>query len=308
MLEFEPPERPASSAAGSEAQSALLERSLRASASPIVVVDAAAADHPIVFANVAFERLTGYLLHEVIGRNCRFLQRDDRKQPELKSLRAALAAKRRATVVLRNYRRNGSLFWNHLTIAPVPDDRGRLTHYVGVLNDVTEARGERERLERKANYDALTGLPNRYMLGDRLAQMIAHAQRHGRSFAVAMIDVDGLKRVNDRLGHAAGDEVLKHVAARLAGQVRAGDMAARFGGDEFVLLLDEIDSGDGTAQAMHRLLESLSEEMPTAVGTVTITCSAGASFFPDDGTDGAMLLDAADAAMYRRKLGRAASN
>lgn len=292
-------------AAATEPQSMLLERALRASACPVVVVDVGAADHPIVFANVAFERLTGYLLHEILGRNCRFLQRDDREQPGLESLRSALGEKRPASVVLRNYRRNGSLFWNQLTIAPVPDDRGNLTHYVAVLNDVTEARAERERLERKANHDALTGLPNRYLLGDRLSRMIAHAQRHGRSFAVAMIDVDELKRVNDRFGHAVGDEVLKHVAARLAGQVRAGDMAARFGGDEFVLLLNETGSRNGTAQAMNRVLESLREEMPTTGGKVRIACSAGISFFPEDGMDGAALLDSADAAMYGRKAERA---
>ena len=307
MRPLDPASRPAATAA-TEPQATLLERALRASASPVVVVDVGTADHPIVFANVAFERLTGYLLHEILGRNCRFLQLDDREQPELESLRAALGEKRPASVVLRNYRRNGSLFWNHLTIAPVPDDRGNLTHYVAVLNDVTEARAERERLERKANHDALTGLPNRYLLGDRLSQMIAHAKRHGRSFAVAMIDVDGLKRVNDRFGHAVGDEVLKHVATRLAGQVRAGDMAARLGGDEFVLLLSDTDSRNGTAQAMDRVLESLHEDMATTGGTVRVACSVGMSFFPKDGMDGAALLNCADAAMYGRKAERASGS
>jgi diguanylate cyclase (GGDEF)-like protein len=270
---------PGNSAAAIESQATLLERALRASASPVVVVDVTVADHPIVFANIAFERLTGYLLHEILGRNCH--------------------------VVLRNYRRNGELFWNHLALAPVPDDRGRLTHYVAVLNDVTEARAERERLECKANHDALTGLPNRYLLGDRLSQMIAQAHRHGRSFAVAMIDVDGLKRVNDRFGHAVGDQVLKHVAGRLAGEVRAGDMAARFGGDEFVLLLDDTESRNGIAQAMNRFLVSLRQDVPTTHGAIHIACSVGMSFFPEDGRDGATLLNSADSAMYGRKAERA---
>ena len=299
------PASPATSVATSESQTTLLERALRASASPVVVVDVTVADHPIVFANVAFERLTGYLLHEILGRNCRFLQRDDREQPDLDSLRAALAEKRPANVVLRNYRRNGRLFWNHLAVTPVPDDRGKLTHYVAVLNDVTKVRVEREQLERKANHDALTGLPNRYLLGDRLTQMIAQAKRHGRSFAVAMIDVDGLKRVNDRFGHAVGDEVLKQLAGRLAGQVRAGDMAARFGGDEFVLLLDDTESRNGIAQAMNRVLASLQQELPTASGTVRVACSVGMSFFPEGGRDGETLLNSADSAMYSRKAERA---
>jgi diguanylate cyclase (GGDEF)-like protein/PAS domain S-box-containing protein len=294
-----------SSAAAIGSQSTLLERAMRAGVIPIVVVDVTAADHPIVFANVAFERLTGYLLQEILGRNCRFLQGDDREQPELELLRAALAEKRPASVVLRNYRRNGQLFWNHLTIAPVPDDNGKLTHYVAVLDDVTEIHAERERLQRKANHDALTGLPNRYVLGERLSQMISHAQRHGRSFAVAMVDVDGLKRVNDRFGHAVGDEVLRHVAGRLAGQVRAGDMAARFGGDEFVLLLDDTESRNGIAQAMNRVLVSLRQEVPTTRGAVRITCSVGMSFFPEDGLDGATLLNSADSAMYEGKSERA---
>jgi diguanylate cyclase (GGDEF)-like protein/PAS domain S-box-containing protein len=293
------------STAGIGSQTTLLERALRASASPVVVVDVTVADHPIVFANVAFERLTGYLLHEILGRNCRFLQRDDREQPGLDSLRAALAEKSPANVVLRNYHRNGRLFWNHLAIAPVPDDRGKLTHYVAVLNDITEARAEQERLERKANHDALTGLPNRYLLGDRLSQMVAQAHRHGRSFAVAMVDVDGLKRVNDRFGHAVGDEVLKHVAGRLAGEVRAGDMAARFGGDEFVLLLDDTESRNGMAQAMNRFLVSLRQEVPTTAGAVRVACTVGMSFFPEDGRDGATLLNSADSTMYGRKAERA---
>lgn len=299
------PPGPGTPAATFGSQTTLLERALRASASPLVVVDVTVADHPIIFANVAFERLTGYLLHEILGRNCRFLQRDDRKQPELGSLRSALAEKRPANVVLRNYRRDGKLFWNHLAITPVPDDRGKVTHYVAVLNDVTQARVERDLLERKANHDALTGLPNRYLLDDRLSQMISHAQRHGRSFGVAMIDVDRLKRVNDRFGHAVGDEVLKGLAARLAGQVRAGDMAARFGGDEFVLLLDEPESANGTAQAINRLLLSLQQEIQTTCGAVRIACSVGVSFFPGDGRDGATLLNSADSAMYGRKAGRA---
>lgn len=292
---------PGSSAAAIGSQSTLLERAMRAGVIPIVVVDVTAADHPIVFANVAFERLTGYLLEEILGRNCRFLQGDDREQPELELLRAALAEKRPASVVLRNYRRNGGLFWNHLTIAPVPDDYGELTHYVAVLDDVTEIRAEREWLQRKANHDALTGLPNRYVLGERLSQMIAHARRHGRSFAVAMIDVDGLKRVNDRFGHAVGDEVLRHVAGRLAGQVRAGDMAARYGGDEFVLLLDDTESRNGMAQAMNRVLVCLRQEVPTTRGAIRVACSVGMSFFPEDGLDGATLLNCADSAMYGRK-------
>jgi len=174
-----------------------------------------------------------------------------------------------------------------------------------VLNDITEARAEQERLERKANHDALTGLPNRYLLGDRLSQMVAQAHRHGRSFAVAMVDVDGLKRVNDRFGHAVGDEVLKHVAGRLAGEVRAGDMAARFGGDEFVLLLDDTESRNGMAQAMNRFLVSLRQEVPTTAGAVRVACTVGMSFFPEDGRDGATLLNSADSTMYGRKAERA---
>jgi diguanylate cyclase (GGDEF)-like protein/PAS domain S-box-containing protein len=298
------PPRFGTSATAVGSQAPLLERALRASASPVVVVDVTLADHPIVFANAAFERLTGYRLDEVLGRNCRFLQRDDRDQPGLDSLRAALAHKRPADAVLRNYHKNGGLFWNHLAMAPVPDDRGEPTHYVAVLNDVSEARAERERLERKANHDALTGLPNRYLLGDRLSQMIAQARRHGRSFAVAMVDVDGLKRVNDRFGHAVGDQVLKHVAGRLARQVRAGDMAARYGGDEFVLLLSDTESRNGMAQAMNRFLVSLRPEVATTRGSVRIACTVGMSFFPDDGLDGATLLNSADSAMYGRKAER----
>jgi diguanylate cyclase (GGDEF)-like protein len=119
-----------------------------------------------------------------------------------------------------------------------------------------------------------------------------------------MIDVDGLKRVNDRYGHAVGDEVLKHLAKHLAGHVRAGDTAARFGGDEFVLLLDDTDRA-GIVQAMDRVLSSLRQEVPTTCGPIRVACSVGASFFPEDGRDGATLLNSADSAMYGRKADRA---
>ncbi len=258
--------------------------------------------------------MTGYSREEVVGRDCSFLQGDDRNQPELEKIRAALREQRDGHALLRNYRKDGSLFWNDLHITPVRDpETGHVTHFVGVQHDVTETRRYQEELEHQANHDALTGLANRNLLNDRLEQAVMQARRRGGLLLVALLDLDQFKLINDSLGHGIGDRVLKVVAERLTGSVRQGDTVARLGGDEFVVVIQDQEHAEDAEQSIERIIEEdavqLIERIVTAVGEpllidgneLSVTCSIGVSIYPQGGEDASTLLRNADAAMYRVK-------
>jgi diguanylate cyclase (GGDEF)-like protein/PAS domain S-box-containing protein len=281
----------------------LRTRAVEAAENGITIVNVRHPDQPIEYVNPAFERITGYASGEVLGRNCRFLQGKDRDQPELEHLRAALRTGTEGHALLRNYRKDGRLFWNQITISPVRDDNGTITHYLGVLNDVTELTIYRRELEHRASHDILTGLANRSLLDDRLAMALAAAQRHGRVLAVAFLDLDHFKEVNDTLGHTVGDELLMAVARRLLACVREGDTVARHGGDEFILVLSDQASEASVVQVLERVREVIARPYPLAGQEIRLSCSIGASLFPRDGEDAGELIRRADQAMYRAKTG-----
>jgi diguanylate cyclase (GGDEF)-like protein/PAS domain S-box-containing protein len=259
----------------------------------------------IEYANPAFRRITGYDPADVIGLDCRLLQRDDRDQDGLVAIRQALIGNREVSAVLRNYRKDGALFWNQLLIAPVPDLDGRITHHIGIINDVTELIRYQEQLEYQANYDSLTLLPNRNLLRDRLQQALVAAQRHERGVAVVFIDLDGFKNVNDSLGHSVGDRLLGVVAERLTRCTRTSDTVARHGGDEFVIVLTDTIDEKSLIGWMERARQMISEPVMIDGTELYVGCSMGASVFPQDGNDAETLLKKADVAMYRAKeLGR----
>jgi diguanylate cyclase (GGDEF)-like protein len=209
-----------------------------------------------------------------------------------------------ARVLLRNYRNDGRLFWNQLSISPVCDDQGAVTHYVGMFSDVTELIRYRSELEHRVTHDVLTGLANRELLEDRATVALASAVRHRRRLALAFLDLDGFKAVNDELGHDAGDLLLKSVARRLAGCVRDADTVARLGGDEFVLLLTDPGGQDDVLQALQRVREAVAEPHTVNGKEVHVTCSIGVALFPDDRVEAGgcdALLRTADHARYRAK-------
>ncbi|WP_322032460.1 EAL domain-containing protein [Paraburkholderia sp. J76] len=259
----------------------------------------------IEYANPAFRRITGFDPAEVIGQDCRFLQRDDREQDGLIAIRKALHSNREVSAVLRNYRKDGVLFWNQLLIAPVPDLDGRITHHIGIINDVTELIRYQEQLEYQANYDSLTLLPNRNLLRDRLQHALLAAQRHDTGVAVVFIDLDGFKNVNDSLGHSVGDRLLGVVAERLQRCTRTTDTVARHGGDEFVIVLTETIDEKSLIGWMERARALISEPVWIDGTELYVGCSMGASVFPQDGNDAETLMKKADVAMYRAKdMGR----
>lgn len=279
----------------------LRDRAIEASDSAILLVDMRVPGQPVEYVNSAFERMTGYSAAETIGRNCRFLQRGDAQQPELDRLRAAIAAGADAHVLLRNYRKDGRLFWNRLNVSPVRDEAGTITHYVGVATDVTDLTADRHELQHRATHDPLTSLANRQLLGEQLELALAQAERHGRGLAVVFVDLDGFKEVNDRLGHAVGDAMLRIAARRLEACVREGDTVARTGGDEFVLVLTDQTTEAHLVAVLERLRETLSLDYPVDGQLLPMSCSIGASIFPRHGVTADVLVQEADRAMYAAK-------
>jgi len=281
---------------------ALRNRAIEASVNPIVIVDAGARNQPLIYVNGAFESITGYRSDEAIGRNCNFLQGEDRDQPELQKIRDAIREKCPVSVLLRNYRKDGSLFLNELYIAPVTDGQNEVVRYfVGVLYDVTQIRRYQEDLERQANYDALTGLANRNLLHERTQQALSQARRYGHLLTVVFIDINNFKLINDSMGHSAGDELIVAVAERLRVCVRDGDTVGRIGGDEFVLVLIDQNLEDANLQIMKRIQEEMAHPVLIRGKALVVTCSMGLARFPDDGEDAESLLANADVAMYRAK-------
>ena len=279
----------------------LRQRAIDASSNGIMIIDITLPDNPIVYANPGFEQITGYPSEEVVGRNARVLMRDDGEQMGLEEIRAALREQRDGHAVLRNYRKDGSLFWNSLSIAPVGDDGGKVTHFVGIINDITEQKRYEEQLEYQANHDELTDLPNRNLLSSLISQFALHARRNRRELAVLFIDLDYFKFINDSFGRSVGDRLLKTMADRLKGCVRAADTVARHGGDEFVVVLTDLVRSEDVALVAQKILESFSLPILIDGQEFAISCSIGISIYPKDGDDAQILLKNADAAMFRAK-------
>ncbi|MBW3550308.1 MAG: EAL domain-containing protein, partial [Proteobacteria bacterium] len=285
----------------SEADLRLLRRAVEATNNGIIISDARQPDLPVVYVNPAFEEITGYAAEEILGHNCRLLQHGDRNQAAIGEIRQALHEQREVRVLLRNYRKDGSLFYNDFQIAPVRDATGVLTHFVGVQSDVTDRQRWAEQLTWRATHDELTGLPNRQLLLERLQQAVLQAEREGTEVAVVFIDLDDFKLVNDSLGHSAGDEVLQAVARRLQDVVRGSETVGRFGGDEFVIVLTDRIGQDELEPVIERVGAVLSEPIEIAGVMYTLTPSIGHCRYPQAGSDAETLLMRADVAMYQAK-------
>ncbi|MBK8961448.1 MAG: EAL domain-containing protein [Proteobacteria bacterium] len=407
----------------------LQARALDSSSNGIVITEARDGNYPLIFVNRAFEDITGYGRDEVLGQDLRFLQGSDTVQPNLTRVRSALLAHHEERTLLRNYRKDGSMFWNELSIYPIVDADDKPRYFVGVQRDLTarvageealRAARERERLalsfagigmfswdvrgghidaseimlrllgraglagnleqdsfrglvheadrplfddavrlclaghesldieycilwsddstrwlhtkgdvengasglpermlclsqditQRKesdervrfiAHHDALTGLPNRTLLRDRLQQALNTARRQRTKVAVAFVDLDHFKHINDSLGHHVGDLILQAVGNRLRAITRDSDTICRHSGDEYIVLLPNVHDSGEVAHVAEKIVEALSQPYPVGSDELIVTPSVGLSLYPDDGDTVDTLIRNADAAMYHAK-------
>ena len=258
-------------------------------------------DRALVSINPAFTTLTGYEEHEVIGRSPEFLLTD---APEefVAQLREHLLSYGSWQGEAWFQHRDGNPFMTKLSVAAVHSTQGEPSHFVGVFTDITQLKQTEERLARMAHYDPLTELPNRVLIRQRLAHAINLAQRHHTLVGVVFIDLDNFKTVNDGLGHAAGDSLLRQVAQRLRQRVRQEDTLGRLAGDEFVLVLEHLRHPQQAAHVATAILETLNQPFTLDGGQqVYVRASIGISMYPDDGQDESELVRNADAAMYESK-------
>ncbi len=277
------------------------ERAISSSLNAIVITQCEEGEHRIEYVNPAFEHITGYSLAEIKGHDPRFMRAEGCDMDERRRIRDALKRKEGVRAVLRNVRKNGETFWNDLRIDPVANIDGEITHFVGVINDITEARHYERRLHHLAHHDPLTGLANRTLLQERLRSAIEAALRKDGCGALAFLDLDNFKHINDTFGHEAGDVVLREVAGRLRENMREEDTIARLGGDEFVLLVCTVASREQLADLVERVRRAIT--MPVHVDGQEIFpgTSIGVSLFPADGDNADRVMRAADAAMYHAK-------
>ncbi|MDP2792652.1 MAG: EAL domain-containing protein [Sulfurisoma sp.] len=264
----------------------------------IMITDARAC---IINVNQAFTNITGYPRDEAIGRTPALLASGRHDRQFYEDMWQSIHARGYWRGEVWNRRKDGVIYPELLTISAVRDGDGPVTEYVGIFSDITELKEHQLRLEHLAHYDALTRLPNRVLLGDRLSQAIAQSQRSEQLLAVAYLDLDGFKPVNDTLGHEVGDLLLIEAARRFGECVRAGDTVCRLGGDEFVLLISALDTLDECAQIFERILAAIASPYRLGEHEVRISASIGITLYPLDDSDPDTLLRHADQAMYIAK-------
>ncbi len=251
--------------------------------------------------NPAFSGITGYSRDEVIGKNPGILN-SGRQPPEFyRRMWADLGKKDFWEGELWNRRKDGSLYPQWLTIVVIRDSRGSVERYVGVFTDITRRKKKEDLIWSQANFDILTGLPNRRLLEDRLKRMLLEVQRDREQVALLFIDLDKFKWINDNLGHDVGDQVLVQAASRIKTCVRQVDTVARLGGDEFVVVLKCGDDPDISGRIAGEIVRALEQPMPVGGHEPNVSASIGIALFPHHGGDIDELLRNADSAMYRVK-------
>ena len=254
----------------------------------------------VEYVNEKFTEITGYRLDEIKGKTTRFLHSGQTRPDVFASLWRTIQSGNVWTGEICNKCKNGSLRWEKARISAVKDDAGVTTHYVAVLEDITEQKAQREALEYMAMHDALTDLPNRALFYDRVYQSLLGAEHSHTQMAVLLMDLNHFKVINDTLGHHIGDKILKEVARRLQTAVKAYDTVARMGGDEFLVLLADINETQAI-QITERLLSQLQEPFTIEEHNFDIGVSIGIAMYPQHGDDPDTLIQHADIAMYSAK-------
>ncbi|HVC46443.1 MAG TPA: EAL domain-containing protein [Terracidiphilus sp.] len=257
----------------------------------------------ILDVNEAFTRITGYTREEILGENPRILNSGRQGRDFYKEMWRTLGEAGHWSGEIWNRAKDGHLIAEMLSINAVRDEMGRLRHYVALFSDITVAKEQERKLARVAHYDVLTGLPNRVLLADRMFQAMAQSNRRGRPLAVACMDLDNFRAINEQHGHEVGDKLLQAVTARIKGVLREGDTLARLGGDEFALMLTDLDGTEDSSAVMDRAMERLAEPVQLGELTLRVSASLGVTVYPQPGdVDADQLLRQADQAMYQAKV------
>ncbi len=255
----------------------------------------------IEYVNAAFESISGYTRNEALGNTPRILKSGEQKTEIYEQLWNTLLCGDVFTEVLLNRRKDGTIYYEEKTISPLKDEHGEITHFISSGKDITERMQNQERLHYLAHHDVLTKLPNRMLFSERLNHSIDLARRNKLRTAVLFIDLDRFKNINDTLGHGAGDQLIQTVSRRLQETIRKGDTVARIGGDEFAIILEEVESAEAVQPISDKILRAITRPINIENNELFVSASVGISVFPLDGEDGESLLKYADTAMYQAK-------
>lgn len=235
----------------------LLAKAINELKDGITIVDAHEVGLPLIYVNKGFENLTGYTSAEVIGKNFRLFQANDTHQSELAVIRSAIAKGEGCVVTLRNYRKNGSMYWNEISISPVHDADGMLSHFIGIQKDVTARILLEQQLNTLTNTDPVVGISNRRHFDERFSNLLSIAKRIHSELSVLLIDLDYFKQFNERYGQSAGDECLRKVGNCLTKSFqRTSDCAARYSGEKFAVV-----SFSSNLEGLHQHTEKLCERV-----------------------------------------------
>ncbi|HHH36131.1 MAG TPA: EAL domain-containing protein [Gammaproteobacteria bacterium] len=284
------------------AEMSKLSRAVEQTADSIFITNA---EGVIEYVNPAFEATTGYHRSEVLGRTPRLFKSGRHDQAFYERMWQTILSGEVYRDIIINRRKDGTLYYEEKSITPLVDDSGRISHFISTGKDITQRMQVEERLHHLAYHDVLTDLPNRAMFMDRLSHALERRHEDDRKVAVMFLDLDRFKNINDTLGHDSGDRLLQMFSRMLQGCVREGDTVARFGGDEFAVLLEDVPSMEAAATVADKVREALAVPFRVDGPDLYVTTSIGISMFPDDGDDAVTLLKHADSAMYRAKeMGR----
>lgn len=255
----------------------------------------------IEYVNSHFKKVTGYTDKNVIGKNPRILKSGKTPKHIYEELWMSITSGRTWDGEMQNRKKNGEIFWEHGYFSPVIDDLGNIQHFMAIKKDITEQKIAESKLQYQAQYDELTELPNRNLFVDRLQQAIKQSHRSNKQIAVLFIDLDRFKGINDSLGHEFGDALLKQIALALKDTIRETDSIARFGGDEFAVIIDNINDDHMINDTISHITNSISKPFTIDGHQLYITASIGVSLYPHDGETPDILLRNADSAMYQAK-------
>ncbi len=258
-------------------------------------------DANIIKVNSAFTAITGYTADEVIGMNPRILKSDHHDDNYYKEMWKSLTKTGYWANEIWNRHKDGKAYPEWISISAIRNSAVDITHYVGLFHDISDIKRQEEFIRHQAFHDSLTGLPNRPLLINRIDKAIARASRENLRFAVIFLDLDNFKNINDSLGHAVGDILLKEAAERLRHVARSVDTVARLGGDEFIVLVEDMNDEKPAASLAQRIIESFKKPFNIKENNLHVGTSIGIAIFPDDGEDTDVLIRNADTAMYRTK-------